>query len=252
MAEEFVSAFHDLQSDATNNEKLVEFVRSYYVNNLNASEFCSPLQLRLNPTNNDLPVNDPTFIFQNFFSDISRLLIKHLMLEKVLKSMNKGFSKQLNSIGVSKKVYSVIFNAAAMICAAAAAVVAANIIPMRGWARAGIGAVAAAASILFTALGKWRRSIFMKRENEVEKHKKIIGHMIMVARPIMTDLDSVYNTARSLEVEIVSLSEAVDDEVKVGDVGKRFEELLQNDENYNRVMKWAKDSVLQSIVNQLG
>ncbi|KAG6402144.1 hypothetical protein SASPL_139019 [Salvia splendens] len=52
------------------------------------------------------------------------------------KSMNTNFTKLLHSIAVYKKVYSVLLNAAA---------------------------------ILFTALGKWRRSVLMKLETEVKK-----------------------------------------------------------------------------------
>ncbi|XP_047957292.1 uncharacterized protein LOC125202859 [Salvia hispanica] len=147
MAKELVSAFH-----ATNNEKLVEFVHSYYVNNLNSPEFCSALQLRLNPTNNDQSV------------------------------------------------------------------------------------------------GRWRRSVLVKRETALQKRKEIIDQMILVVQRIMIDLDSIINAARGLEVEIKSLSEAVDDGEKVAAMENCFEELLQNDEKYNSAINRARESVLQSIV----
>ena len=249
LIEEFVLAFHDLQNDST---KLIKFVRSYYVNNLNAPKLCSALQLRLNPTNNDQPGNDPALIIQNFLRDIYLLRSKHSTMEMELKSMNGSFSKHLHSIDVSNKVYTVLFSAAAMLWAAVAAIVAADVTPVRGWARAGIGAAAAAASLLFTALGKWRRSVLMKREAAVKKHKDITDQMIMAGIHIMTDLDSVDCAARALEVGIKSLSEAVDDGLKVAAVGKSFEELLRNDKKYSSVMKWAKKSVLHSIGNQLG
>ncbi|KAG6402143.1 hypothetical protein SASPL_139018 [Salvia splendens] len=213
MAEEFVSAFH-----ATNNEKLVEFVHSYYVNNLNSPEFCSALQLRLNPTNNQQPGNNPTLIAQNFLQDISRLHSKHLTMEMKLITMEKKLSKQLHSVAVSKKLYSLLFNAAA------------------------------AGPVLFAAVGRWRRSVLVKRETALKKRKEIVDRMILVARPIVTGLDSIVNAARGLEVEIKSLSEAVDDGEKVAAVENCFEELLQNDEKYNRVINCAKELVLQSIV----
>ena len=173
-------------------------------------------------------------------------------MEMELKSMNESFTKQLHSIAVSKKLYSVLFTAAATLCAAVAAIAVANVIPMRGWARAWVGAVAAAAPILFTALGDWRRSILMKRETALNKQRDIIVRMLIVARPIITDLNCIYEVARNLEFEIKSLLEAVDDGEKAAAVENCFVELLQNDEKYNSVMNWAKELVLQSIVNQMG
>ncbi|XP_047969019.1 uncharacterized protein LOC125212804 [Salvia hispanica] len=248
MAEEFVSAFRDLQNNATNNEKLVEFVRCYYVNNLKAPEFCSALKLHLNPTHHQ-PPNDPPFIIvQNFFHEISRLSTNHQMMENALNSMNTNFTKQLHSIAVSNKVYSVLLNAATMICAAVAEIAVADVILMRGWARAGVGAVVAVASIVFAALGEWHRSVLMDREAAVKKHKVIIDHMITLARPIMTDLSRIYSDAHSLRFEIKSLSEAVDGQEKLAAVENC---LLHNVEKFNSAMNLAKDLVLKSIFEQL-
>ena len=72
MAEEFILAFQDLRKEDSNNEKSVDFVRSYYDNSLISFEFCSTLQRRLNTANDNGP---PLPFSHNFFSDdLSRLV----------------------------------------------------------------------------------------------------------------------------------------------------------------------------------
>ncbi|KAG6402149.1 hypothetical protein SASPL_139024 [Salvia splendens] len=338
MVQEFVLGFDDLQKNPANNRKLMDCVHSHYVNSLNAPEFCSALQRRL--THQQL-VNDP-FILYNFYRELSSLYTDHSAMEKILKSMEESFEMKLSSIAVSKKRCSVFFTAVAMICAAATPIVAVNAFHNRSWERAGIAGAAAAFSILFTELGKrrksvlkkdetavkklkqitqcmimgaergmgciksvhnvarrldfdsqklsesaydwkkvaavenrpissnssssaahhisppililfaavgrWRRSVLVKRETALKKRKVIVDRMILVARPIVAGLDSIVNAARGLEVEIKSLSEADDDGVKVAAVENCFEELLQKDEKYNSVINCAKELVLQSIV----
>ncbi|KAG6396989.1 hypothetical protein SASPL_143150 [Salvia splendens] len=72
-------------------------------------------------------------------------------------------------------------------------------------------------------------------ETDVASAMEIVDRMILVARPIVTGLDNIVNAARGLEVEIKSLTEAVDDGEKVAAVENCFVELLQNDEKYKCV-----------------
>ena len=172
VAQECVVAFLEMEKDATNNDKLVEFVRSHYVSRLNAADFCSLLQRR--QASND----------HSFIHDLSTLYIAHSTMEKTLKSKDQSFCKQLRSIGVSKKASAVLFTAAAVICAAAAA--------------ANANANTKRASLLFGAVGKWVHSVLNKRERVVRRNKEVTELMIMGAKVGMKDVDSIHTVAQSL------------------------------------------------------
>ncbi|XP_047944849.1 UPF0496 protein 1-like [Salvia hispanica] len=257
MAQEFVTAFRDLQKDAANHEKLASFVRRHYVNRIIGPEFASAL------TNK--PGNDP-LIVHNFFHDLSSHYKEHLVMLTALKSMDESLVKRIDSMDVSKKVSTVFFTLAAMFFAATAAIAAANANPKREAAGPGSGpakngpalagpavaAAAAAASILFGAVGKWIRSLLNKRETAARKHKEITTFMIIGAKFGMGDLSAIHAVARRLEFENKSLSETVDDgNDKVAAVKHGFEELVAKVEAYSDRMKWAKDGVLQTIIKHL-
>ncbi|XP_047961792.1 UPF0496 protein 1-like [Salvia hispanica] len=224
MSHDFDSAFGDLQKGIPNCEKMMIFAHSHYVNGLNTPRFCSSLQQSPHDSS----------IVDNFIYKSCSLYTEHLMMETRLKSMNGSLSEQLDAIGALKKWHSVLSNAAAMICVAVAAAVAANVVPVSAGARAVIGALAAAGSVLFAALGKWRQSVLKKRETAVKKHKEIAERMCAGARLGMKYLFDIHHVAVRLHLEIKSLSEATD-------------ELLKNDEAYSKSMESAKQEVLVSI-----
>ena len=108
MAEEFISAFQDLRKEDSNDEKSVDFVRSYYDNSLISFEFCSTLQRRLNTANDNGP---PLPFSHNFFSDdLSRLISDHFMMLDTLKPISDDLIKELNSINLFRKVLIDHFN----------------------------------------------------------------------------------------------------------------------------------------------
>ncbi|XP_042012442.1 UPF0496 protein 1-like [Salvia splendens] len=156
MAGEFVLAFRDLQKDAVNNEKLVDFVHGHYTNSLNAPEFYSALQQQcLHPDQH----------VHNLFCNLSFLYTDHFFMEETLKSMDESLEKQLCCVDVCKKASTIFFISAAMICAAKAATAAADANPKTKMTAAKAAAAAAAASILFGAVGKWVHSLLSKHES---------------------------------------------------------------------------------------
>ncbi|KAL1542214.1 hypothetical protein AAHA92_26340 [Salvia divinorum] len=254
MVQEFVLAFDDLERDPGNHRKLMDCVRSYYANSLNAPEFCSALRRRLT-TDHKLthhqPVND-SFAIQNFYSELSGLYTDHSAMEEMLKSMEESFASKLSSVGASRKRHSVFFTAAAMFCAAAAAILAGNAIHNMSSARTWIAAVAAAFSILFAAIGKWRQSVLKKDEVALKKHKQITKYMIMGAQHGMEYTKSIHNVARKLDTVSESLSGTVYDWKKVAAVENSLTELQRKDEEYSDGMKWVKQLVIESIVKPFG
>ena len=169
------------------------------------------------------------------------------MIEGRLKSMRDSISEQLHAIDVSKKLYSFLLTAAAMICAAVAVVVAVNAIPVSVLARAVIGVTGAAGYILFGALGRWRQSVLKKRETAVKKHREITEHMSAGAGLGIKYLFDIHHVAIRLHLETESLSEATDYGEKVAAVTVSFEELLRNVEAYGKSMESVKQEVLVSL-----
>ncbi|XP_047944829.1 UPF0496 protein At4g34320-like [Salvia hispanica] len=248
MAEEFILAFQDLQKDDSNNEKLVDFVRSYYDNSIISLEFCSTLQRRPNNSANDH--HFPPFFHNFFHDDLSRLVSDHSMMLDTLKPMCTGFVKELDSIDLSQKVCAVFFIAAVIICTAASAIATANANPQWAWAAvAGAATAAPVASILFGALGKWCHSVHNKSETTVRKYKEITTRMILAADCGIKDLTNIHLVASSLEFETKSLSETMDDAKKVAAMERRTEELLQKVKNYNGEIKWVKQKCLILLSN---
>ncbi|XP_047946755.1 putative UPF0496 protein 5 [Salvia hispanica] len=249
MAQEFISAFQDLQKEDSNNKKLVDFVRSHYDNSLISLEYCSALRRRLNTANeNDSP--PPPFSHNFFRDDVSRLVSDHSTIMNTLKPMCDGFNKELDSIDISQKVSAFFFIAAVIICTAVSAIATANANPEWAWAAvAGASTAAPVASILFGALGNWRQSVLCKSESAVRKHKEIITHMIFAADCGIRDLEKIQIVASSLESETKSLSKTVDDGEKMAAVKRSSGELLQKVKNYNSDFKWVKIKVVGIITN---
>ena len=233
MVQEFVLVLDDLRKDPNNTNKLMDCVRSHYANNLNAPEFCSALQRRLaHPqTPND------SFILHNFYRELGFLDEDHSTMEKKMKHINENISNELISIAVSKQRYSVFFTAAAMICAAAASIVAVNAILHMSSARAGIAAAAAAFSILLNGIGKWRQSVLKKEETALKKHKQITEYMIAGAENGVYYVSVIERMARRLDFVSEKLSEAAYDGKKVAAVENRFKQLIWKVEEYGDGMK---------------
>ena len=247
MALEFVVAFRDLQKDATNHEKLASFVRKHYVNRLNGPEFASAL------TNK--PGDDP-LIVHNFFNDLSCHYKEHSVTLTTLKSMDESLVKRIDCmicIVVSKKVSAVFFMLAAMFFAATASIAAANANPKREAARPAkdgpaLAAAAAAASILFGAVGKWIHSILNKRETAATKHEEITAFMIIGAKFGMEDLRAIHGVARRLKFDNKSMSETVEDgNDKVAAVKRGFEDLVAKVEAYSNRMNWCASDYYQTL-----
>ncbi|KAG6402151.1 hypothetical protein SASPL_139026 [Salvia splendens] len=227
MAEEFVSAFADVQKDDSNNEKLVDIVRSHYENSLISLAFCSTLQRRLN-------TDPPSLFHKSFLDNISRIVADHSTIETTLKPMHDGFVKDLDSIDFSQKVSAVFFVAAVIIFTAASAIATANANPKWAWAAvAGVATAAPTASIVFGALGKWRHSVLNKSETAVKKQREITTRMIKAADYGIKDLKSIEMVAKKLESSYSK---------------RRSEELLQKVKNYNDEIKWVKQKVLDIII----
>ncbi|KAG6404457.1 hypothetical protein SASPL_136705 [Salvia splendens] len=237
MAEEIVSAFDDLQKDDSNNEKLVDIVRSHYENSLISLSFCSTLQRRVNT----IP---PPLFHKSFRDNLSRIVTDHSTIETTLKPMHDGFVKDLDSIDFSQKVSAFFFVAAVIICTVASAIATANANPGWAWAAvAGVATAAPTASIVFGALGKWRHSVLNKSETTIKKQREITTRMIQAADCGIKDLKSIEMVAKRLESETKSLSRK-----KVAAVKRRSDELLQKVKNYNDEIKWVKQRVLDIII----
>lgn len=229
--ESVTAAFVELQKDATNNQKLLEFVDNHYVETLQTPDLRSAVQRRLNPTNNHQS-DDP---FDNFLHDLWCLHKQQLMMRVTLHSLDKSLGEKLNSITALKKVSGALFTAAAVVSAYLAAANAKSKKP---------AAAAAGASILFCGIGKWVHMILDRRERGVVKQKETIGAMVMGAKSIIKHVSDIYVVARRMQLEIESLSGTADDAA----VKKSFRELRGKALVYSQDLKWVKQVVIQTII----
>lgn len=229
--ESVTAAFVELQKDATNNQKLLEFVDNHYVETLNTPDLCAAVQRRLNPTNNHQS-DDP---FDNFLRDLSWLHKQQLMMRVTLHSFDKTLAEKLDSIAALKKASCALFTAAAVVSACLATADAKSRKP---------AAAAAGASILFCGVGKWVHMLLDRRERAVVKQKETIGAMVLGAKSIIKHVSDIYAVARRLQLETGSLSETGDDAA----VKKVFQELQGKALVYSQDMKWVKQVVIQTII----
>ncbi|XP_047949324.1 UPF0496 protein At4g34320-like [Salvia hispanica] len=226
-------AFQDLRKNVTSIERLLDFVRSYYVNRLNTLDFYEALQHRLNPTNileEDEAriggVSDP-LILERFFHNLSCFIMQHSMMKETLQSLDKTFTERLDWIDTSKKASAVFFTAAVAICAAVAA------------SNTKLASVATAAAVVLIELRKWIHSLMNMRESSIEKYRDITRVMTMGINKAIKDLQDINVLSRQ------SVSENGGDH---SSLTENLEELLEKADGFSRDMKWVTQFVLHTII----
>ncbi|XP_042059326.1 UPF0496 protein At4g34320-like [Salvia splendens] len=212
----FDMAFQDLRKNVTNNERLLEFVRSYYENRLNTLDFYEAFQQHQNPTNNPL-------ILERFFHNLSCFIMQHSMMKETLQSLDKTFTERLDWIDASKKASAVFFTAAVAICVS----------------NTRLASVAAAAAVVLIELRKWIHSLMKKRESTIEKYRDITRVMTMGINMATKDLQDINVLSRQ------SVSENGGDH---NSLTANLEELLEKADGFSRDMKWVKQFVLHTII----
>lgn len=168
-------------------------------------------------------------------------------MREELQPLEIAAEDELDGLSYWKKVSAVFFTAAA---ATSAAFAAAN----ANLKRPALSATAAAASVVFGALGRWANSRLKKREGVVKRRKEIIRVMIVGAKIAIKDLSKIYVLARRLQFHIEALSNVMADGGGADDVskktaalGKSFRGLRVQTNGYS--ISWVKEAVLRKIVS---
>lgn len=238
--------------DSNNHEELYAFAHIYYANTLKPNEFCAALEQLLHEAcrNNGGGASSEgaRSAIHGFFKELRRVYSQQVTMREQLQPLETAAADELDSVNYWKKVSAVFCTAGAATCAAVAGANATLKQPA-------VAAAAAAASVMFAALGKWVNSLLKKKENAVNRRREIVGVMIMGAKIAISDLTNIYALARRCHFDVGSISELVADggvtdlREKLTALDKSFGELRgRANDGYGRDMSWVREVLLQTII----
>lgn len=248
--QDFFTAF----LDNNNHEELYAFAHINYANTLKTNDFCPALEQLLHEARCNIGGGTSSegarSAIHGFFKELRRVYSQQVTMREQLQQLETSAVDELEGVNYWKKVSAVFCTAGAATCAAVAGANATLKQPE-------VAAAAAAASVMFAALGKWVNSLLKKKENAVNKRREIVGVMIMGAKIAISDLANIYVLARRCHFDVGSISEfvagggATELREKLTALVKSFRELQgRANDGYGRDMSSVREVLLQTIIRQ--